>query len=189
MPPTLIRRLRANEITHTHWRQKGGALTEFAFVATIFMTIVLGILGFGDALYVYHFVSHSAREATRYAAVRGETCNTDADGGSCQASNSASGVAGPTTTADVTAFVKNIAPSGITTANVTVTACGVSGAAACGVSTPQICTAAVGGIGPYSNYPGCTVQVQVQYTFNFIVPLISTKAITMTSSSDLIIVH
>jgi Flp pilus assembly protein TadG len=169
--------------------EHGGALTEFGFVVTIFLTILLGIVGFGDALYAYHFISHSAREATRYAAVRGYTCNTDADGGSCQASNSASGIAGPTTTADVTTFVKNMAPGGIKTANITVTACGVSGATACGQDTLTICTAAVGGVGPYPNYPGCVVEVQVQYNFSFIIPLISTKTLTMTSSSYLTILH
>jgi Flp pilus assembly protein TadG len=149
----------------------------------------MGIVGFGHALYTYHFISDAAREAARYAAVRGYTCGDDADGGSCQASNSASGVAGPTTNADLTTFVKSTAPLGINAGNLTVLSCGVSGGSACSQDTLQICTASVSGLGPYPNYPGCFVGVTVQYTFNFIAPFISTKALTMSSSSYLAIVH
>jgi Flp pilus assembly protein TadG len=166
--------------------ERGGYLVEYALVFTISMTILLGVIGFGHALYAYHFVSHAAREGARYATVRGSTCGSD---GSCATTNSASGTAGPTTKADVQTYVRNMAPPGINSTNVTVTACGVSGQKACAASLPTVCTAAVGGIPATPNYPGCTVQVQVQYTFNFIVPLISKTALTMTSSSDLVIVH
>jgi Flp pilus assembly protein TadG len=166
--------------------ERGATLVEFALVLIIFMTILFGIVGFGHALYAYHFVSHAAREAARYAAVRGSTCGND---GSCATTNSASGTAGPTTSADLQTYVTSIAPPGINPTNVTVTACGVAGGTMCSASSSaDICN-------PAStfyialNHPNCTVQVQVQYTFNFILPLISTSGLTMTSSSDLIIVH
>ncbi len=71
----------------------GSGLVEYAIVFTIFMTMLLGIADFGRALYGYHYASSAARDATRYASVRGSTCGSD---GSCVASNSASGNAGPT---------------------------------------------------------------------------------------------
>ena len=166
--------------------QTGASLVEYALVVILFMTIIFGVFGFGQALYAYHFVSHSAREAARYAAVRGYTCGGD---GTCVASNSATGTAGPTTNADVTAFVTNLAPPGIDTTKITVNTCGTSGDAACANSTPTFCTAAVGPYAAQPDWPGCTVQVQVKYTYNFVVPLITTTALKMTSSSDLIIVH
>ena len=58
----LLRRLR---------REDGSGLVEFAIVFILYMTMILGVMDFARALYVYHFVSHVAREATRYAAVNG----------------------------------------------------------------------------------------------------------------------
>jgi Flp pilus assembly protein TadG len=166
--------------------QRGGSLVEYALVTTMFTAIIMGMLGFGQALYTYHFVSHAAREGARYAAVRGNTCGSD---NSCTANNSATGITGPTDNADVTAFVRNMAPPGINSTGVTVNTCGTAGDAACANDTQQFCTAAFGTYAAAPNWPGCVVQVQVQYTYNFIVPLVYNKAVKMTSSSDLIIVH
>lgn len=178
----------ANRITPSRWlrNQRGGSMVEYALIFTLFISIIMGMLGFGQALYAYHFVSHAAREGSRYAAVRGNTCTSD---GSCATSNSATGITGPTDNADVTAFVKNLAPPGINSANITVNTCGTAGDAACANDTQQFCTAAFGTFAAAPNWPGCIVQVQVQYTYNFVVPLVYTKALTMTSSSDLVIVH
>jgi hypothetical protein len=55
--------------------------------------------------------------------------------------------------------------------------------------SPLICSQAVGGVGPFDNYPGCTVEVQVSYKFNFIFPLVRTTPVTLSSSSEMVIVH
>src|SRR4029077_17627636 len=57
--------------------EDGNNLIEYAFVFMFFMSMVLGIVDFSRALYTYHFLSNVAREATRYASVRGSTCNDD----------------------------------------------------------------------------------------------------------------
>src|SRR5690348_7145449 len=62
--------------------EKGSTLVEFALVFMLLMTMMLGIVNFGRALYAYHFVSNAARSATRWAAVNGNTCTND---GSCTA--------------------------------------------------------------------------------------------------------
>ena len=49
----------------------GSGLVEYALIVILFMTMLLGIADFSRALYAYHFVSSQAREATRYAIVRG----------------------------------------------------------------------------------------------------------------------
>src|SRR5215468_1155713 len=100
--------------------QRGASLVEYAFVFIIFMTIIFGVTGFSHMLYVYHYVNHAAKEATRYASVRGSTCASDADGGSCQASNSVSGTAGPATSSDILALVSNLVHSGVDTSKITV---------------------------------------------------------------------
>jgi Flp pilus assembly protein TadG len=160
--------------------EQGAALVEYAFVVILFLSLLFGISGFGHALFVYHHLNNAAKEATRYAAVRGADCSNDL---SCLASNSASGSAGPTTKADVTAFVKSITPSSIDSTKLVITVCGVSDAlVACSASGPTACAAIV-------NSPGCTVSVQVQYAYNFIFPLIRTTPINMSSTSEMIIVH
>ena len=54
--------------------EEGSSLVEFALIFLVLMTMMLGIIDFCRAAYAYHFVSNAAREATRYAAVRGSTC-------------------------------------------------------------------------------------------------------------------
>jgi Flp pilus assembly protein TadG len=169
-------------------KQRGAALVEYAFILTAFLTLLFGIGAFGHALYAYHFVNNAAKQATRWASVNGSTCNSD---------NSCNGVGtmnnGPVTSANLTTYVRNIAPSGINPAAITVTACGVSGGTACAASTPEVCTTAIGSgvdaLPATPNYPGCTVQVNVQYTFTLIFPLIGAAPITLSSTSDMIIVH
>jgi Flp pilus assembly protein TadG len=177
-------------------RERGASLVEYAFVVFLFLSLIFGISGFGHALFVYHHLNNAAKEATRYAAVRGATCSGD---NSCIASNSASGITGPTTVADVTQYVKNLTPPSIDSTQLVVVVCGVSDSSVCAAS-PPICSSAVGGVGPEANgYPGCTAQVQVAYAYNFIFPLIpatTTKTapctvagFCMSSTSDMIIAH
>jgi len=144
-------------------RREGGAgLVEYAFVFIPFMTMLFGICGFGLALYDYHFVSHAAREATRWAAVNGRTCASDS---TCTA---------PATAADIQNYVAQITPSGINPNNLTVTASWPS--------TDGICAT-------FSNAPGCAVQVQVSYSYTFILPLIGINPLQLSSTSEMIIAH
>lgn len=157
--------------------QSGTGLVEYAFVFIVFMSLILGISAFGHALFVYHYVNNAAKEATRYAAVRGATCSSDADGGSCQATNSASGVSGPTTYADIQAYINSIAPRSIDTTKLDVPStntyfCGVAGTAC----SPAIASApAACNTGTTANQQGCTVKVTVAYAYNFIFPLLPTR--------------
>jgi Flp pilus assembly protein TadG len=173
---TLLRRVRGEE----------GSLFEYAIVFILFMTMVLGIVEFSRALYVYHFVSHEAREAARWAAVNGSTCTGDSSCTAPISSSSApctlctSGCTAATLT-DVQNFVRCSSPWS-TTSNLTITACGVSGQSKCSASVPTTCTATVNG-------PGCTVQVQVSYPFTFIFPFVYRNTLTLSSTSDMIIAH
>jgi Flp pilus assembly protein TadG len=172
--------------------ERGAALVEYAFVAILFLTLLFGISGFGHAVFVYHHLNNAAKEATRYAAVRGFTCDTTEVVASCQASNSASGISGPTTAADVTAYVSSITPPSIDATQFTITVCGVKSSSACAASIatgPQVCTAAVGTLPATPNYPGCTASVQIQYTYKMIFPLIGSTPINMSSTSEMIIAH
>jgi Flp pilus assembly protein TadG len=159
-------------------RESGSSLVEYAIVFILLMTMLLGVTDFGRALYAYHFVSNAAREAARYASVRGSACL-----GSCTAANDASGVAGPfpdsqTATTDIQDFVKNV-PAGINAAQLTTTPTwpNPNGLTTCaGAST--------------YNAPGCTVEVQVKYVFQFSSTFVfKSTGLTMTSTSQEIITH
>src|ERR1700675_3047789 len=62
-------------------RERGTTLLESAVMISVLLLMMFGIIGFGTALYTYHFVSNTAREATRWASVRGSTCGGLSGGG------------------------------------------------------------------------------------------------------------
>jgi Flp pilus assembly protein TadG len=158
----------------SHKRQRGAALVEYAFTFIFSMTLFLGIMEFGHALYAYHFVNNAAKEAARWAAVNGANCSYDSSCNGVAPMNS-----GPASATDISTYVQNHIPPGIDPAQVTTTAtwtANSTGPAACGVTAT-------------ANTPGCTVEVEVDYAFSFIFPLIPGGPITMSSTADMIIVH
>lgn len=179
--------------------QAGASLVEYAFILILFMSVIFGISGFSHAVFVYHHVNTAAKEGARYATVKGYKCDKDEAVSSCQASNSASGTAGPTDLAGVQAYIQGITPASIDFSKMVITACGVKSQSACPESTPAVCTTDVGAQTAQPNYPGCTVKVTVSYPYNFMFPLIPTRTtITapctgagycMSSTAELIIVH
>ncbi len=149
----------------------GSALLEFAISGLLLFTIVFGVIECSRALYIDHFVANAAREATRYASVRGASSSTACSSTvvySCAASSS-----------DVTSFVQSIATAGVRTANLTV---GTTwpGTDATGAACPAT--------GP-ANSPGCLVMVTVAYTFTYNLPFLSSKAIQLSNSSKVTIVQ
>jgi Flp pilus assembly protein TadG len=97
---------RAMSCTRLLRSECGSGLVEYAIITILFLTMVLGIADFSRALYAYHFVSSQAREAARYAMVRG--CSTTST--HCPT---------PATASDIQTFVKNV-PLGIDASKVTV---------------------------------------------------------------------
>ena len=75
-------------------REAGQSMLEFALAAIIFLTLLLNIMNMGYAIYCYHTISNAAREAVRYAIVRGPNSTTPATIAQIQqiAVNSAIGV-------------------------------------------------------------------------------------------------
>jgi Flp pilus assembly protein TadG len=130
---------------------------EYGIVLALLLMMLFGLIDFGRALYAYHFVSEAAREGTRYAMVRGSACQSPG----CPAS--------PT---DIQNYVKNV-PAGIDAAQLTVTPTwNPNGSANC--TGPQ-------------NAPGCVVEVQVSYNFNFMLPFLPRSTVVMQSSSEMVI--
>lgn len=138
--------MRANSVR----RERGAALLEFAAIFTVLFMFLFAIMDLSRALYAYEWAANAAREGTRYAMVRGSSCNSWPS--ACPASAS-----------DIQAYLRNV-PAGINPQAVTVTT----------TWTPD-------------NNPGSLVQVQVQYSFQPIFPLIPKSALVMTSTSQVVI--
>ncbi len=52
-------------------RLRGQALVEFTLVFLLFFLLILGVIEFGHALYVYTATAHAATEAARFGATTG----------------------------------------------------------------------------------------------------------------------
>jgi Flp pilus assembly protein TadG len=140
---------------------RGSTLTEFALVLPLLVAAMFGVIDFGRALYTYHFVSDAAREASRWASVRGSSCT-------------AYGQACPAQQVDVQNYVSSIVPPGIDPSPATLTVT---------PAWPGI-PASCSGV---PNNPGCAVQVVVSYKFKFFLPFLPTSTYTMQSSSEMVI--
>jgi Flp pilus assembly protein TadG len=141
---------------------KGSTLFEFALVLLALLFLIFGVIDFGRALYAYHFVSHSAREASRWATVRGKSCNSYPQACPAQAS-------------DVRDYVISITPSDIDTKKLVITTAGVR--------PPRGLDAACEN---FPNNPGCAVQVQITYRFNFFFPFLPPSTYSMQSTSEMV---
>jgi Flp pilus assembly protein TadG len=147
-------------------RQRGTTLLESAVMISVLLMMMFGVVGFGTALYTYHCVSNTAREATRWASVRGWSCpqNLPALSGGCPADDT-----------NVTAYVQNLSTGiGLDPTKVTTTTTWVAPP-----NNLAACTT-------HSNSPGCVVKVQVQYSFQFLFPLLP-SGFTMQSTSQMVI--
>ena len=82
--------------------ERGQTYAEFALIVPCFLLLLFGIMWLGLAVYTYNYVSYSAREGSRYAAVHGTDSKQPV-----------------TTSSAVTTFVENDAP-GLNPSNLTV---------------------------------------------------------------------
>lgn len=147
-------------------RIQGNALTEFALILPVVVACIFGVIEFGRALYTYHFVSNAAREATRWASVRGQSCDATVYTSACPAGQS-----------DIQDFVAGIAPPGIDKSPSTLVV------AAEWVVPPGKSNSC----NKFPKNPGCAVQVQVTYNFKFVLPFLPTSTYRMKSTSEMII--
>ena len=53
--------------------ERGSTLVEFAIGATVFLTVMFGVIEFGRALWVHNALSDAARRGARYAVVHKES--------------------------------------------------------------------------------------------------------------------
>ncbi len=161
--PCLARRFRVLE-------ESGATLVETALSATILIAMLIGMMQMSLALYTYLFVSEAAREATRYAIVRGSTsCTNSPDLPHCNASS-----------ADIQNFLRTSGYPGLIANNLTATTSWLTVSS----ETPAIWSACSSGT---CNGPGNLVNVTVKYTFPLSIPFVPSSTLTMSSTSQMVI--
>jgi Flp pilus assembly protein TadG len=148
----------------------GSTLVEFAVVFTVLFTLIFGVIDFARAVYSYHYVANAAREATRWASIRGNaSCTTNPrtfPSEVCPAGNT-----------EVTNFVKTkLDASGIyVNAAATPTDAGYLGVTPTWDSKKgdgSNCINASSPSADKSKDVGCTIKVLVQYNFGFSLPFL-----------------
>lgn len=89
--------------------EEGSALVEFALSSVVLFMTMFGLMAACTALYSYLFVAEAAREASRYAIVRGNSCTGLSD---CP------GI----TSGQLNTYVKNLKYPGINSGNLSASA-------------------------------------------------------------------
>jgi Flp pilus assembly protein TadG len=146
--------------------EEGASIAEFAVASTILLAIVFGIYEASSALYAYTYISDAAREATRYAIVRGSACT-----GFTECSGTPVGA----TSAQISSYVKGLGYPGINSSNLNVNSTWPTTGSAC---TP---------ISSPCNNPGNLVKVVVAYQYPLSIPFVPLSTINMSSTSEMVI--
>jgi len=152
--------------------EDGSALVEFAASGILLALVLFGVMDTARALYIDNFVANGAREAVRYAMMRGATWK----GTSC----AAPGTEECDATADnVTSYLQSVAPAGVSTsANYLTVSTTWPG------TTPSGAACSATGV---NNSPGCVVRVNVTYSFAYLFPFMPKGALTLASTSAMAI--
>jgi Flp pilus assembly protein TadG len=151
-------------------RTEGATLVEFAISASVLFSMLFGIMELGLLFYAYNFTSEAAREATRWASVRGSTsCTNTPSLSECNA-----------TTAQITSFVRGLGYPGVTSGNISVTTTYLTATTSAGTTTWSSCAGTC-------NLPQNAVNVKVTYPFPLGVPFVPVTTITVGASSRMIV--
>jgi Flp pilus assembly protein TadG len=158
---------RQSRFIHTVLSDESGSnLVEFAVATTVLLMLIFGIMDCSRLLYSFHYVSSSARDATRYAMVRGSSWN-NASCSNVYATNCTAG------TNDVSNYVWALTPFGFSADRLSVNTTwpGTTANGSNCSSTNVI------------NSPGCVVSVKVSYSYNFMLPFLPRNTLLLTSTS------
>lgn len=156
-------RILASRIGRAVRADAGATMVEFAISSIILFTLVFGVMAICLALYSYNVTAEVAREATRYAIVRGSACSSSTFS-DCNV-----------TSAQIQSYVQNIGFPGINPQSLTATATWPTTGVNC---TPSVTPC---------NNPGNLVNVTVNYTFPLVIPFVPSTTLTMSNTSQMVI--
>jgi Flp pilus assembly protein TadG len=158
-------------------REEGSSLVEMALSCLILMPMLFGIVQLSIALYCYHYAADAAREATRWAIVRGANCTGDFNSTYCSPTDGTSTGADAN---DIAQYVKTLGypySGNVTTSTQWCTYGGSTPATWTSCSTTQ------------NNTVGNQVQVTVSYAFPLVIPFVKKNNLSLSSVSSMTIVQ
>ena len=160
--------------------EEGSALVEMALSCLILIPVLFGIIQMSFALYCYHFAADAAREATRFAIVRGANCPVYLSNNS-YCSPTDAGQFGATAN-DIAQYVKSLGYPYSASATTNVQWCTTDG------NTPATWTSCST---TQNNSIGNQVQVTVTYNYPLVIPFLkaNTFNLNMGSVSSMTIVQ
>ncbi len=170
--------------------EQGASLVETAISLAVYLSLFFGIMEFSLSLYAFNFVSDAAREATRWAAVRGSnSCVVSSTFPSCNLLPTA--VTSTTNAANnpVLAYVNSLGYPGLNASNLSAAVTWWSqGQDANGHATwTTQCTGATDALGNACNQAGNAVNVVVTYRFPLSIPFWSGGVVSLSSTSQMMI--
>ena len=176
------------------WRgmlnEEGTALVEMALSSVLMLSVVFGIIQTSFAFYTYNFVSDAAREATRYAAVRGpDSCTISSGFPNCNLLPTSITSTTDATQNPLLSYVENLGYPGLKASNLSLTATWyvVSQNASGSSSWTTACTGATDVNGNACNAVGNAVNVVVTYAFPLNIPFVGKQSVTVSSTSQMMI--
>jgi Flp pilus assembly protein TadG len=171
-------------------REDGASLVEMAIASAIYLSLFFGIVEFSLALYSYNFVSDAAREATRYAVIRGtNSCTPNPSFPNCNLlPTSITSTTDPTAN-PVLAYIDSLNYPGLSPSNLsaTVTWWVATQNAAGNTSWTTACTGSVDSNGNPCNAEGNAVKVVVTYKFPLSIPWLPASTLRVSSTSQMMI--
>lgn len=168
-PRAVTQELSLRDSVHCPEREDGSTLVELAVSLSALMTVLFGIFSTSLALYAYVLVSNAAREASRYAIVRGNTFTSD-----CSTSGYANCIA---QNADIQTHVQSLGYPAINTSHLTATTTWLtSSGISCG--TADTCKS-----------PGNFVHVTISYPCPLNILFLSNRTLNLSSSSQMVVVQ
>ena len=149
---------------------QGSSVVETSLASLVFLAMLIGAYQAMLGLYTFHFVSDAAREASRYAAVRGSTsCTNTPNLTNCDATSS-----------QIQTYVQGLGYPGIQKSKLTVTTTWLKS----GGSTPATWSSCTSGT---CNAPGNMAKVVATYAFPLKVPFARGLTINLSSTSEMVI--
>jgi len=156
--------------------EDGASLVEMALASLILIPVLFGIIQLSIGLYCYHYAADAAREATRWAIVRGANCNALFGASYC----SPTGTSGTGATSnDIAQYVKSLGYPYSAAVTTTTQWCANGGPPAAWTT----CSATK------ANIVGNQVQVTVTYSYPLVIPFIKSNTINLGSTASMTIVQ
>ena len=151
--------------------QEGATIVEAALACTALLSVFIAVFELSLALYNYHLVCDAAREATRYAIVRGSaSCANSPNLSNCNA-----------TSAEIQSYVQSLGYPYSGQLNVTASWLTAVTSGSPATTTWTACSSST------CNAPGNLVNVVVTESFPLNIPFASNLTLNLSSTSQMVI--